>query len=148
MPLTALSILYIVSIQMTNQGNQTILRIDLNLSVPAYRQIADGLRALLVGGSFRPGDRLPTVRQLAIDLAVHHNTVAQAYRLLADEGWLELKRHHGAKVIERRRQRATTASQLNFSQHLRELAARAVAEGVDVKSIARQLDALADELNQ
>jgi DNA-binding transcriptional regulator YhcF (GntR family) len=81
-------------------------------------------------------------------LAVHHNTVAQAYRLLADEGWLELRRHHGAKVIERPTQRATTATQKNFSQRLRELTARAVADGVDAKIIARQLGALANELNQ
>src|SRR5881392_167421 len=102
-----LQCLYIVSIQMTNQGNQKLLRIDLKHPVPAYRQIADGMRALLVRAAFQPGDRLPTVRQLAIDLTVHHNTVAQAYRLLADEGWIELKRHRGAKVLERRAQRAT-----------------------------------------
>ena len=140
--------LYIVCIQMTNGETQKVLRIDLNHPVPAYRQIADGMRALLVNGAFRPGDYLPTVRQLAVDLTVHHNTVAQAYRLLADEGWLELKRHRGAKVIERRPQRATTSSQQNFSQRLRELAARAVADGVETKTIARQLGALADELKR
>jgi GntR family transcriptional regulator len=133
---------------MTNSARQHTLRIDLKQPVPAYRQIVDGLRALLVGGAFEPGDRLPTVRQLAIDLAVHHNTVAQAYRVLAEEGWLELRRHRGAQVIERRVQRATAASQQNFSRRLRELAARAVAEGVDAKAIARQLGALADELHK
>ena len=148
MPLDNQGHLYIVSIQMTKAGRQPILRIDLNQPVPAYRQIADGLRALLVGGEFEPGDRLPTVRQLAIDLAVHHNTVAQAYRVLAEEGWLELRRHRGARVIVRRAQRANAASQQNFIRGLRELAARAVADGVDAKAIARQLDALADELNQ
>jgi GntR family transcriptional regulator len=125
---------------MTNSASQKILRIDLNHSVPVYRQIADGLRALLVNGAFKPGDRLPTVRQLAVDLAVHHNTVAQAYRLLADEGWLELKRHRGVTVLERRSQRATAASQQNFSQRLRELTARAVTDGLDAKTIAGQLD--------
>jgi len=126
----------------------TVLRIDLASPTPAYRQIADGLRALLVHGVFKPGDRLPTVRQLAIDLTVHHNTVAQAYRLLAEEGWLDLRRHRGATVIERRSQRASAASQQNFSQRLRELTARAVADGLDAKAIARQLDTLADELNK
>ena len=129
---------------MTNEAK--ILRIDLNHPVPAYRQIADGLRALLVNGGFKPGDRLPTVRQLAIDLAVHHNTVAQAYRLLAEEGWLDLRRHRGAKVIARAPQRATTESHNNFSQRLRELTARAVADGMDAQSISRQLDALAAEV--
>jgi GntR family transcriptional regulator len=125
-----------------------VLRIDLASPTPVYRQIVDGLRALLVHGAFKPGDRLPTVRQVAVDLAVHHNTVAQAYRLLADEGWLDLRRHRGAKVIERRSQHANAASQQNFSQRLRELTARAFADGLDAKAIARQLDALADELNK
>jgi GntR family transcriptional regulator len=126
----------------------TVLRIDLSSPTPVYRQIADGLRALLVHGAFKPGDRLPTVRQIAVDLAVHHNTVAQAYRLLAEEGWLDLRRHRGAKVIERRTQTANAASHKNFSQRLRELTARAVADGLDAKAIARQLDALASELNK
>jgi GntR family transcriptional regulator len=126
----------------------TVLRIDLASPTPAYRQIADGLRALLVHGAFKPGDRLPTVRQLAIDLAVHHNTVAQAYRVLADEGWLDLRRHRGAKVIARRSQRASAASHQNFSQRLRELTARAAADGLDAKAIARQLDTLSGELNK
>lgn len=125
-----------------------VLKIDLGNPTPVFRQIADGVRTLLVHGSFKPGDRLPTVRQLAIDLAVHHNTVAQAYRLLAEEGWLQLRRHRGVTVIERQPQRATAASEQNFSQRLRELAARAVADGLDVKGIARQLDTLANELNK
>jgi len=75
----------------------TVLRVDLASPTPVYRQIADGLRALLAHGAFKPGDRLPTVRQVAIDLAVHHNTVAQAYRVLAEEGWLDLRRHRGQR---------------------------------------------------
>lgn len=125
-----------------------VLRIDLASPTPVYRQIADGLRALLVHGSFQPGDRLPTVRQIAIDLAVHHNTVAQAYRLLAEEGWLDLRRHRGATVIERPSQPASDVLRQNFSQRLRELTAQALADGLDVRAVARQLDTLADELNK
>jgi GntR family transcriptional regulator len=133
---------------MPEKSETPVLRIDLSHPVPAFRQIADGLRALLVRGEFKPGDRLPTVRQLAVDLAVHHNTVAQAYRLLAEEGWLELRRHRGAKVVERRAQRATAASHQSFAQRLRELTARAFADGLDAKAIARQLDTLSNELNK
>ena len=145
--LTGSQSLYIVRVQMTNAGGKT-LRIDLNQSVPAYRQIVDGLRALLVNGEFKPGDRLPTVRQLAIDLAVHHNTVAQAYRLLAEEGWLELRRHRGASVIQRPRQSAAAGTEQNFLQRLRELTAQAVAAGLKEQGIARHLDTLANELTQ
>jgi GntR family transcriptional regulator len=126
----------------------TVLKIDLASPTPAYRQIVDGLRALLVHGAFSPGDRLPTVRQLAIDLAVHHNTVAQAYRVLAEEGWLDLRRHNGATVIQRNSQPASAASHQNFSQRLRELTAQAVADGLDAKAIVQQLDSLSKELNR
>src|SRR6266478_1822573 len=60
-----------------------MLRIDLASRVPVYEQIANGLRAELVSGKFSPGEKLPTVRTLAINLGVHHNTVAEAYRQLA-----------------------------------------------------------------
>lgn len=130
------------------EEERPVLRIDLANPTPVYRQIADGLRAYLVHGAFKPGDRLPTVRQVAVDLTVHHNTVAQAYRTLAEEGWLELRRHSGARVIERRQQSASDETQKNFTQRLRELAARAVADGLDAKAIAGQLDALSGELNK
>lgn len=77
------------------------LKIDLASPESAYEQIATGLRTLLVAGEFRPGAQLPTVRQFAMDLGVHHNTVAEAYRILAQEGWLDLKRRRGATVVER-----------------------------------------------
>jgi hypothetical protein len=66
-----------------------MLQIDLASRVLVYEQIANGLRAELVSGKFSPGEKLPTVRTLAINLGVHHNTVAEAYRQLANEGWLE-----------------------------------------------------------
>ena len=77
------------------------LTIDLGSPVPAYRQIADRLRDTLLTGALRPGDALPPVRQLATDLGVHFNTVAEAYRTLSTEGWLHLQRGRGAVVIER-----------------------------------------------
>src|ERR1700722_12139145 len=111
---------------MPTQDQSPILRIDLGSPTPVYPQIVDSLRALLVGGAFAPGERLPTVRELAIDLGVNHNTVAESSRLLAEEGWLELKRYHGATVIPRPAQRAKPARHEDFVQRLGELAARAI----------------------
>jgi len=143
--LTIASQLYNVCIQYTVSSGLT-LRIDLDSDVPAYRQIVDGFRALLVGGAFAPGERLPTVREIAIDLGVNHNTVAEAYRLLAEEGWLELKRYHGATVIPRPPPPAQPARQEDFVQRLGELAARAIADGVDREEVAKLLNALAENL--
>lgn len=116
-----------------------MLQIDLASNVPVYEQIANGLRAELVSGHFRPGDKLPTVRALAIDLGVHHNTVAQAYRHLADEGWLELKRHRGAVVQERRHPPNGPDVPERFTRPLRELLAKALAEGLSRKWLIREL---------
>ncbi len=133
---------------MTNKRPTAVLRIDLGSPTPAYRQILDGLRALLVGGAFKPGERLPTVRQMAIDLAVNHNTVAEAYRLLAEERWLELRRHHGATVLARQPQRARPERRDDFVRRLRELAAGAIADGLDTGVVATQLMGLAHDLNR
>lgn len=116
-----------------------MLRIDLASNVPVYTQIANGLRAELVAGQFGPGDKLPTVRELAIDLGIHHNTVAQAYRQLADEGWLELKRHRGATVRERHHTPNRSDGNERFARPLRELLAKALAEGLSRKLLIREL---------
>ena len=123
------------------------ISIDLNASVPAYRQIVDALRHLLVNGELKPGDQIPTVRQLAIDLGVHFNTVAQAYRFLADEGWLDLKRRRGAIVLDRLQPAAPSKKRQQQSiQRLRELIAQLQAEGIPANQIAGQLRALAATL--
>jgi GntR family transcriptional regulator len=102
-------------------------------------QITDGLRAELVAGRFPPGTKLAPVRALAIDLGVHHNTVAEAYRQLADEGWLDLRRYHGAVVRERRSPRAAIDATERFAQPLRELIAKALSDGVAAETIALEL---------
>ena len=125
-----------------------VLRIDLAADVPAYRQIVDGLRRLLVEGRFQPGDQLPTVRQLAQDLGVHHNTVAEAYRNLADEGWLELRRRTGATVLARNTPKTGRTAETVFAQRLRELTAKARAEGVTLATLNRVLTTIAKELKE
>jgi GntR family transcriptional regulator len=117
------------------------LRIDLSSRVPVYKQITDGLRAELVAGRFPAGTKLVPVRALAVDLGVHHNTVAEAYRQLADEGWLELRRYHGAIVCERRFPRARADAAERFAQPLRELIAKALSDGMPAESVARELTA-------
>ncbi|HWG59699.1 MAG TPA: GntR family transcriptional regulator [Candidatus Acidoferrales bacterium] len=116
------------------------IRIDVSSQTPAYEQIAGEIRALLVSGQLGPGWRLPTVRQLALDLNVHHNTVAQAYRVLAAEGWLELRRGRGVRVVQRAKPAAPGAkARRRFQTQLNRLLAKAAAEGISPSAIARQL---------
>lgn len=70
------------------------VQIDKSSSTPVSRQLADQIRAQCLGGTLRPGDRLDSVRQLAIQLAINPNTVLRVYEKLTAEGLLE--RRHGA----------------------------------------------------
>ena len=119
-----------------------VLRIDLASLLPASEQIVRGLRASLLAGQFRPGDQLPSVRQLAMDLGVHHNTVAGAYRKLAEEGWLDLRRGRGARVIERPSPTPTPRAEAEFRKRLEELVVKALTEGVPRGAVSRGLAAL------
>ena len=90
------------------------IRIDLDSPAPAYRQIVGAVRVLLVEGALPPGSELPSVRRLAIELGVHFNTVGEAYRQLADEGWLDLRHGRGARVIEREARAARPQALVEF----------------------------------
>lgn len=117
-----------------------LIEIDLASVVPAYEQIAAEIRALLVAGELRAGDSLPTVRQLAMDLSVHHNTVAQAYRMLAEEGWLDSRRGRGVRVVPRSSPAPVSKKgQQMFRLQLRRLLAKAASEGISPDAIALQL---------
>lgn len=117
-----------------------LIELRTSSAVPAYRQIADAIRRHLVDGHLKPGALLLPVRQLAMDLGVHFNTVAQAYRLLADEGWLDLKRRRGAMVIERGAPRKADADKVAaLTGRLRDIAAELRGLGLSQAQVALAL---------
>jgi GntR family transcriptional regulator len=122
-------------------------RIAPESSVPAYRQIADWIRSLLLTGEFQPRDTLPSVRQMAKDVGVNFNTVAQAYRLLEDEGWLELQPGRRAVVLQRPTPEADPETVIQFGTRLRGLVALMRASGVSLETVRAELQAIANELN-
>lgn len=74
------------------------LKIDRRHEAPVYEQVADQLRRLVASGALGPGAALPSVRQLAGDLGVNLNTIARAYRLLEQEGFLLIRDRAGVEV--------------------------------------------------
>ena len=74
------------------------LRIEPSSGVPISRQIADQVRSQCVARALKPGDRVPSVRELARELAVNQNTVLHVYERLTAEGWLETRRGSGTFV--------------------------------------------------
>ena len=122
------------------------LRIDLDSAVPAYRQIVDGLRILLVTGKLVPSSELPSVRRMALDLGVHFNTVAEAYRTLAEEGWLDLRHGRSARVVYRDAPDPTSRQLDDFLYRLRALIAEMLAKGAMAEDLRAALCTAAKEL--
>jgi GntR family transcriptional regulator len=68
--------------------------------VPIYRQLVDQVRALVAGGKLRPGDLLPSVRQVAQAAEINPMTVSKAYSRLEVEGLVERVRGQGMRVLQ------------------------------------------------
>src|SRR5215212_1218935 len=79
-----------------------IFRLDPGSGVPLYRQVIDHVLLAVADGRLRPGMQLPTVRQLAVDLAVNLNTVARAYREMEIRGIVQTQQGTGTFVATRR----------------------------------------------
>jgi GntR family transcriptional regulator len=75
-----------------------MVSIDPRDPTPIYAQLERGLRAAIATGRVRPGDQLPTVREMAVDLRVNANTVARVYAELERAGVLETRRGVGSFV--------------------------------------------------
>ena len=75
-----------------------VVAIDPRDKTPIYAQIERGLRAGIATGRLRPGDQLPTVRQMAVDLRVNANTVARVYAELERAGVIETRRGVGSFI--------------------------------------------------
>jgi GntR family transcriptional regulator len=115
-------------------------QIDPRSPTPLYAQIAARLRAAIAAGDLRPGEPLPSVRQLAGQLRVNPATVVQAYRDLETEGFVEMRQGAGTFVKEvaaerRARERARAARQL-----VRALVADAARAGIPVPELVAALE--------
>ncbi len=120
------------------------IQLKIGSEIPAGRQIVDQLRMLIVLGHLKPGDQLPPVRRLALDLGIHFNTVAEAYRTLAHEGLLEIVHGRGARVVERGSMPAASPEVVqDFRRRLRELVAGVCAQGLNSGKVASELRGLA-----
>lgn len=75
------------------------LRIERGSSVPVSRQIAGQIRALCLSEALKPGERLPSVRELARELAVNVNTVVRVYESLAADRLVEMRHGDGTYVL-------------------------------------------------
>lgn len=115
-------------------------------AAPIWKQIEEGMRRMIALGSLRPGDSVPSVRDLAKDLRVNPNTVARAYQRLTDVGVFHVKRGEGTFV-------ADAPAQIKRSERneaLRDASARyagvAISVGATVAQAVEELETSYDKL--
>ena len=114
-------------------------RLDVQSGVPVYRQIIDQVTGGMASGVLKAGDQLPTVRQLAVDLAINPNTVVRAYGELEIRGVLETQQGTGTFISRQKIKREEVERQRRLNQLVSELIARAGAMGFTVQELLGQL---------
>jgi GntR family transcriptional regulator len=119
--------------------------LDQRSGVPAYRQIIDQVLGGIAAGTLRAGDQLPTVRQLAVDLAINPNTVVRAYRELEIREVLSTQQGTGTFLTDKKPAADGLERQRRVGQLCGELLARAGAEGIELADIISYLNDLQSE---
>src|SRR6266699_7320906 len=113
--------------------------IDLHSGMPVYRQLIDQVRSGVASGSLTAGDQLPTVRQLAVDLAINPNTVMRAYRELELGGLLETHQGTGTFIAKKKLEKNSAERERQLVQMAGEFAARAGAAGFTLEDLIDRL---------
>jgi DNA-binding transcriptional regulator YhcF (GntR family) len=119
--------------------------LDQRSGVPVYRQIIDQVMGGIASGKLRAGDQLPTVRQLAVDLAINPNTVVRAYRELEIREVLATQQGTGTFLTDKKPPVDELERRRRIGQLCGELLSRAGAEGITLPEIIEQLTELQNE---
>src|SRR3954470_18914295 len=132
----------------TTQKRRFEFGLDLHSGVPVYRQIIDQVLGGMAAGTLAGGDQLPTVRQVAVDLAINPNTVVRAYRELEIRGVLETQQGTGTFISNQKVQRNEVERRRQLNQIVSEFVSRAGASGFTVEDLMEQLHELATDTNK
>jgi GntR family transcriptional regulator len=116
--------------------------LDPRSGVPVYRQIIDQVTGGIAAGALAPGDQLPTVRQLAVDLSINPNTVIRAYRELEIRGVLETEQGTGTFISNQKVRLDEAERQRSLNQLIGDFMARAGSAGFTAEELIEQLQAM------
>jgi GntR family transcriptional regulator len=114
-------------------------RLDAQSGVPVYRQLIDQVQAGIAAGALSSGHQLPTVRQVAVDLAINPNTVLRAYRELEIRGVLDTQQGTGTFISDRKIEPDKRERERLLDQLVGEFVSRAGAGGFTVQQLIESL---------
>lgn len=114
-----------------------MIHLDYRDARPIYTQITDGFREQIAAGVLQPGEKLPSVRELAASLAINPNTIQRSYRQLEADGWIATVPGKGCFVSNS--EKATDQERQRWYHTFDEAAATLVALGVARESLVLRL---------
>ncbi len=114
-----------------------MLTINESSPIPIYQQIIDGMRREILAGTYIADSRLPSIRDLAVNLKVNPNTIAKAYQDLASEGIIYFKRGQGAYVTPRTTEDLNSEAENEISRRIVEVIVIARSMGLDMDHIKK-----------
>ena len=123
-------------------------RLDAHSGVPVYRQLIDQVQAAIAAGVLSAGDQLPTVRQVAVELAINPNTVLRAYREMEIRGSLDTQQGTGTFIAERGVAPSKDERARLLGQLVGEFVSRAGSAGLTVGDLIDALRELQQESRQ
>ena len=127
------------------ERGQFSFRLDGQSGVPVYRQLIDQVQGAMAAGALRPGDQLPTVRLVAVELAINPNTVLRAYREMEIRGIVDTQQGTGTFIAERQAEPPKEERQRQLMQLVGEFVSRAGAAGLTVNELIEALKQLHPE---
>ena len=100
-----------------------MLQLDLGDRRPIYEQIKEKMKFLIIGGALTEGEKIPSVRELAVSMAINPNTIQKAYKELENEGYIYSLAAKGYFVTPRKDAEKSASSELlsKFSDVVHEL---------------------------
>jgi GntR family transcriptional regulator len=111
------------------------LRVEKGSAVPISRQIADQIATLCASGNLHSGERLPSVRELARELAVNQNTILRVYERLSGDGLIEMRHGQGTFVAARAKAGQLAIHRERLVDELRQVARQAVGLGLSTDEL-------------
>ncbi len=124
-----------------------LLRIEKGSAVPISRQIVGQIAMLCASGKLKSGDRLPSVRELARELAVNQNTILRVYERLVSDGLLEMRHGQGTFVAKDAPESSLAVHRERLVEELRQLARQGISLGLSSDQIHELLAKALEQLH-
>ena len=120
-----------------------MISINYRSALPLYEQVKESFIRLIMTGALKPDEQLPSVRELAVELAINPNTIQRAYREMESEGYIYTVSGKGCFVAKQTDARADVSQLL---ESFKADAAKLIFNGVDAEQLKNEIDKINKEV--